>query len=70
MSFLKPQVSFPLHFATHFSVLTQNFNENFYLTLSSKNDMKNLADFNTSSGKPGNLYFDVLLLPIACKVSA
>ena len=36
----------------------------------SKNDMRNFVNFNGSSGKSGNLYFDVLLLPIAHKVSA
>ena len=40
------------------------------LTLSSKNDMKNLVSFNVSSGKSENLHFDVLLLSIAYKVSA
>ena len=40
------------------------------LTLGSKNDMGNLMNFNASSGKSGNLHFDVLLLPIAYKVSA
>ena len=39
-------------------------------TLGSKNDMRNLVNFNASSGKSGNLHFDVLLLPIAHKVSA
>ena len=34
------------------------------LTLGFKNDMRN------GSGKSGNLHFDVLLLPIAHKVSA
>ena len=38
------------------------------LTLGSKNDMRNLVNFNVSSGKSGN--FDVLLLSIAYKVSA
>ena len=33
------------------------------LTLGSKNDMKNLVNFNASSGKSQNLNFDVLLLP-------
>ena len=33
------------------------------LTLGSKNDMRNLVNFNASSGKSGNLHFDVLLLP-------
>ena len=32
------------------------------LTLGSKNDMRNLVNFNASSGKPENLHFDVLLL--------
>ena len=40
------------------------------LTLGSKNDMTNLVNFNASSGKSGNLQSDVLLLPIAHKVSA
>ena len=40
------------------------------LTLGSINDMRNLVKFNASSGKSGNLHFHVLLLPIACKVSA
>ena len=40
------------------------------LTLGSKNDMKNLVNFIASSSKSGNLHFDVLLLPIAHKVSA
>ena len=35
------------------------------LALSFKNDMKNLVNFNASSGKSENLHFDVLLLPIA-----
>ena len=39
------------------------------LTLGSKNDMRNLVNFNASSGKSGNLHFDVLLLPIVYKVS-
>ena len=39
-------------------------------TLGSKNDMRNLVNFNASSSKSVNLQFDVLLLPIACKVSA
>ena len=32
------------------------------LTLGSKNDMRNLVDFNASSAKSENLHFDVLLL--------
>ena len=36
----------------------------------SKNDMRSLMNFNASSGKTENLHFDVLLLSIACKVSA
>ena len=39
------------------------------LTLGSQNDMRNLLNFNASSGKSGNLHFDVLPLPIAHKVS-
>ena len=40
------------------------------LTLGSKNDVRNLVNLvNASSGKSGNLHFDVLLLPIAHKVS-
>ena len=40
------------------------------LTLNSKKDMRNLLNFNASSGKSENLHFDVLLLPIAYKDSA
>ena len=40
------------------------------LTLRSKNDKSNWVDFNASSGKSKNLLFDVLLLSVACKVSA
>ena len=32
------------------------------LTLGSKNDMRNLVNFNASSGKSENFHFDVLLL--------
>ena len=32
------------------------------LTLDSKNDIKNLVNFNMSSGKSEKLHFDVLLL--------
>ena len=32
------------------------------LTLGSKNEMRNLVNFNASSGKSANLNFDVLLL--------
>ena len=39
------------------------------LTLGSKNDMRNLEDFNGSSGKSENLHFDVLLSSIAYKDS-
>ena len=39
------------------------------LTLGSKNDIRNLVNFNVSSGTSGNLHFDVLLLPITYKVS-
>ena len=40
------------------------------LTFDSKYDMRNLVNFNASSGKSENLHFDVLLLSIACKVLA
>ena len=40
------------------------------LTLGSKNDKRNLVNFNVNSGKSGNLHFDALLLPKAHKVSA
>ena len=40
------------------------------LTLGSKNDMRNLVNFNASSGKSENLHFDLLLLSIAYKVLA
>ena len=39
------------------------------LTLGSKNGMRNLVNFNMSSGKSENLHFDVLLLSKVCKVS-
>ena len=39
-------------------------------TLGSKNDMRNLVNFNASSGKSGKLHFDVLLLLIVHQVSA
>ena len=35
-----------------------------------QNDMRNLVNFNVSSGNSGNLHFDVLLLSIAENVSA
>ena len=38
--------------------------------LGSKNDMRNLLDFNTGSGKSKDLDFDVLLLSVAYKLSA
>ena len=40
------------------------------LTLNSKNDIRNLVNFNLSSGKSENMHFHVLLLSIAYKVSA
>ena len=33
------------------------------LTLGSKNDMRNLVNFNASTSKSENLHFDLLLLP-------
>ena len=40
------------------------------LTLGSKNDMRNLVNFNASSVKYENFHFDVLFWSIAQKVSA
>ena len=40
------------------------------LALGSKNNMRNLVNFNESSSKSENLHFDLLLWSIACKVSA
>ena len=40
------------------------------LTLGSKNEMRNLVNFNTSSDKSENLHFDVLFLLMAYRVSA
>ena len=40
------------------------------LTLGSKNDIRNVVNFNVSSGKSENLHSDMLLLSIAYKVSA
>ena len=40
------------------------------LMLGSKNDMKNLVNFNVISGKFESLHFDVLLFSITYKVSA
>ena len=40
------------------------------LTLGCKKDMKNLVNFNASSGKSENLHFDVPLLSVAYKISA
>ena len=45
-----------------------NFEEK--LTLGSKNDMRNLVNFNSSNAKFENLQCDVLLLSIGYKVSA
>ena len=39
------------------------------LTLDSRNDMRNLVNFNLSSDKSENLHFDVLLMSTAYKVS-
>ena len=40
------------------------------LTCGLKIHIRNLVNFNASSGKSENLLFDVLLWSIACKVSA
>ena len=39
------------------------------LTLGSKNDMRNLVNFNVSSDKSESCYFDVILFSKANKVS-
>ena len=39
------------------------------LTLGSKDDMRNLVNFNASSGKSKKSHFDVLLFSIEYKVS-
>ena len=39
------------------------------LTLSSKNDLRNLVNFDANSGKSEKLHFDVLLFSIAYKLS-
>ena len=39
-------------------------------TLGSKNDVRNLVNFNRNNSKSENFHFDVLLLSIAYKVSA
>ena len=39
------------------------------LTLGSKNDMRNLVNFNANKGKSESLHFDVPLLLIAYKVA-
>ena len=40
------------------------------LTLGSKNDMRNLVNFNVSRSKSENMHSDVLLLSITYRVSA
>ena len=40
------------------------------LTIGSKNDPRNLVNFNVNSGKSENFHFNVLLLSMARKVSA
>ena len=40
------------------------------LTRASKNDTRNLVNFNASSDKSENLHFDGLLLSRVCNVSA
>ena len=40
------------------------------LAVSFKNDMRNLMNFNKSSGKPENIHYGRLLLSIAYKDSA
>ena len=45
-----------------------NFEEK--LTFCLKNDMRNLVNFNASSGKSENLHFDEILLSKVCNVCA
>ena len=40
------------------------------LMLGSKNEMRNLVNFNVTSGKSESLHFDVLIFSITYKVSA
>ena len=40
------------------------------LTLGSKNDMRNLVNFDASCGRSENFHFYVQILPVAYKVSA
>ena len=40
------------------------------LTHGSKNDMRNLVNFNVTSGKPESLHFDVVIFTVGYKVSA
>ena len=40
------------------------------LTLDSKNDMRNLMNFDVRSGKSESLHFDMLLFSVAYKFSA
>ena len=40
------------------------------MIFSSKHDLRNLVDFNASSGNSEKFHFDLLLLSIAYKVSA
>ena len=40
------------------------------LTFCLKNDMRNLMNFNSSSGKSENLHFDEIFLSKVCNVSA
>ena len=62
-SFCRKQISFRWHWR-----MMQSFEEK--LALGFKNDRKNLLNFNASSDKSEHLYFDVILLSIAYKVSA
>ena len=50
------------------TLMSKKFEEK--LAFGSKNDMRNLVNFNMSSGKSENLRFNVLLLLIAYKISA
>ena len=54
------------------SLMTLKSDANFEkkLTLRPKNDMRNLVNFNASSGKFENFHFDRLLLQKVCNVSS
>ena len=75
MSYLKPQVSFSLNFATPFNVMRDNCSVHFYLKLYmifTKAALQNakFLIFDCSDEISPNLYFDRLLLLKVYKISA